>query len=146
MILLNQFFIPKAANACRLWGFRSGVFMQNNVSNNTLLASLSTPSKNTGREVASARKETQESGVNFREAMDQMARLKVDARRDQLAARAKEQANRSEGSRVDKQESRVSKLEERRTDQQPKKVAASDNTAAAAQKTSNAQRSDRPAS
>lgn len=120
--------------------------MQNNVSGNTLLASLTTPSKNTGRDAASARKDTQESGVNFREAMDQMTRLKVDARRDQLAARAKEQANRSEGSRVDKQESRVSKLEERRTDQQPKKVAASDNTAAAAQKTSNAQCSDRPAS
>src|SRR5690554_7606499 len=92
--------------------------MQNNVSGNTLLASLTTPSKNTGRDAASARKDTQESSVNFREAMDQMARLKVDARRDQLAARASKQTSRYEEPRADKQESRADKLDQRRIDQQ----------------------------
>src|SRR5690606_12760879 len=115
--------------------------MQNNVSSNTLLANLTTPSKNTGRDAASARKDTQESGVNFREAMDKMTRLKVDARRDQLAARANKQ-----------EELRAHKLEERRTDQQLKKASASDRTATAAQKplqeqrVAHEQRSDQPGS
>lgn len=123
--------------------------MQNNVSGNTILASLMAPSKNAGRDATSARKEAQEPRINFRDSMEQ-ARLKVDARRDQVAARADQLAK----MRADKHEQRrADKLGESRADQQAKSASVSESRAATAlqkasseHRASNEPHSDEPAS
>jgi len=129
--------------------------MQNNVSGNTILASLTAPSKNAGRDAASTRgaKDTQESRVSFRDSMDQVARMKADARRDQLAradklqqtradrlqeARAdrlqQTQADKLQQARADKlQETRVKSQEQGRADQVSKGASASENRAVTTQ-------------